>query len=157
MQDSRPLDFSWWQGEPLPLAQTLGATEAGSTVPPSFGRVAMRLDLLVQQARPLLALGSPGLASDPGAVRWVRLQAELERYRARASDSSLLRLERYVTALGPDLRRDNCAERLAANAPVVDGDDDIALRHQQLHQALVQRCQALRVQATASTGAVAAP
>jgi type VI secretion system protein ImpL len=156
LQDARLADFTWWQGEPLPLAQTLGAADPGSASPPSFGRAATRLDSLVQQARPLLALGSPALAADPAAARWVHLQSELERYAARASESSLLRLERYVTALGPDLRRENCAERLAAAQPPSEGEDEIAQRHRQLHQALLQRCQDLRVQAAATAGAAIA-
>jgi type VI secretion system protein ImpL len=150
LEDARLTDFAWWQGEPLPLAQALGASEPGAATPPSFSRAATHLDLLVQQAKPLLALGSPAFAADPGAARWLRLQAELARYSARATDSSLLRLERYVTALGPDLRRENCGERLAANAPGTDGDDEIAQRHRQVHEALVARCQELRAQAAAA-------
>jgi len=153
LQDARAGDFAWWQGEPLPLAQLLGAAEAGSAAPPSFSRTATHLDLLVQQAKPLLALGSPAFAADPAATRWIQLQSELGRYAARASDSSLLRMERYVTALGPDLRRENCAERLAANAPGPEGEDDIAQRHRQVHQALAQRCQELRAQAAAAAAA----
>jgi len=154
LQDARASDFAWWQGEPLPLAQMLGASEPGSATPPSFSRTATHLDLLVQQAKPLLALGSPALAADPAAARWVQLQSELARYAARASDSSLLRLERYVGGLGPDLRRENCVERLAANAPGPDGDDDIAQRHRQVHQALALRCQELRAQAAAAAASV---
>ena len=153
LEDARVQDFSWWQGEPLALAQVLGAAEPGAAVPPSFSRTATRLDLLVQQAKPLLALGSPALAADPTAVRWLQLQAELGRYAARSSDSSLLRLERYVAALGPDLRRENCAERLSAAAPVFDSDDEIAQRHRALHEALTRRCDDLRVQAAAATAA----
>lgn len=141
LEDGRWADLSWWQGEPLPLAQVLGSADA------TPHRAAARLDLLVQQARPLLALGSPALAADPAAARWLQLQAEAERYTARAADSSLLRLERYVAAVGADLRRDNCAERLAANTPPAVGEDEIALRHRQLHQSLTQRCHELRAQA----------
>jgi len=150
--EPRWTDLAWWQGEPLSLAQAWGAAEPGSATAPSFSRVATRLDLLLQQARPLLALGSPALANDPAALRWTRLQAELERYGAHSADSSLGRLERYVAALGPDLRRDNCAERLAANAPAPDAEDEIAQRHRELHQALAQRCQELRVQAATTAG-----
>ena len=152
MLEARWTDLAWWQGDPLPLAQGLGAADPGAAAPPSFSRVATRLDALLQQARPLLALGSPALATDPNALRWMRLQAEQERYAAHAADSSLARLERYIVALGPDLRRDNCAERLAANTPGLDGDDDIALRHRELHHALTQRCQELRLQAAAAAG-----
>lgn len=148
LQDARLQDFGWWQGEPLPLATNLGAADAAGAGP-SFSRAAAQLDLLVQQAKPLLALGSPALAADPAALRWLQLQGELDRYTARAADSSLLRLERYVNALGPDFRRENCAERLAGNLPAGAHDDEIAQRHVQLHGALVNRCTQLRMQAAA--------
>jgi hypothetical protein len=154
LQDPRNANFAGWQGEPLALAQALGA-DGGAAPPPTFSRMATRLDLLVQQARTLIALGSPGLPADPGAARWVQLQAELLRYTARASDSSLLRLERYLGALGPDLKRENCAERLAAQAPVALHDDEIAQRHLQLHQGLTQRCGELRAQAATPAASLA--
>ena len=157
LHDGSGGDFGWWQGEALSVAQAVGAADAGS-VPPAIARMATRLDLLDQQAKAMIALGSPALAAEPAALRWVRLQAELERYQARSGDSSLLRLERYLTALGGDLRRDNCAERLAsaAAAPGASADDDIAQRHLQIHQALVNRCMQLRLQAP-QVAAPAAP
>lgn len=155
LESTRSHDFAWWQGDTLPLAETLGAADAGANTAPSFARSAVRLNRLVQQAQPLLALASPALAQDPAARRWTGLKAELDRYAAHASDSSLLRLESFVAALGPDLRRENCAERLAANAPPADGDDEIAQRHRELHQALTQRCLELRMQATATAGVTA--
>ena len=156
LQDARMQEFAWWQGEPLPLATGLGATEA-TGAPSSFARAAAQLDLLVQQAKPLLALGSPALATDPAAARWLRFQGEVERYTARTADSSLLRLERYVNALGADFRRENCAERLAANPPPSAQEDDIAQRHVQLHNALLSRCTQLRVHAAATPSASATP
>ncbi|MDE2606882.1 MAG: hypothetical protein KGL68_13265 [Burkholderiales bacterium] len=147
LEDPRAADFGWWQGEALPLAQVLGATPTGPAALPSFAGTAARLDLLLRQASPVLALGSPALASDPAAARWRSLQDEMGRYAARANDSSLLALERYVAALGPDLRRDNCADRLAAHAPVALGDDAIARRLRALHQALTRRCLELQGQA----------
>lgn len=145
LNDARADDFTWWQGEPLPLAHTLGAAEAPAAAP-SLASTATRLEVLVQYAKGLLALGSPALVNDPAAAPWARLQAELDRYGARAGDSSLRRLERYLAALGPDLRRDNCAERLAANAPAAPQEDGVAQRHEQVHQALARRCQELRAQ-----------
>jgi hypothetical protein len=113
-------------------------------------RAATRLDLLSQQAKAMLALGSPALAADAAAQRWVRLQGELERYHARHGDSSLLRLERYLTGLGPELRRENCGERLAANLPSGPHDDEIGHRLVQIHNALANRCNELRAQAAAT-------
>ena len=63
---------------------------------------------------------------------------------AHAPESSLLRLEHYVTALGPDLRRENCTERLSANAPSGLVTDDISRRLVQVHNALANRCNELR-------------
>jgi type VI secretion system protein ImpL len=146
-------DFAWWQGEPLSLAQSLGATETPGN-PPSLARTAARLELLVQQSKPLLAVGSPMLAADGVAARWQLLQAELEHYAAKAPDSSLVRLEKYVAAAGADLRKENCAERLAT-LPVPAAGDDIAQRHLQLHVALTSRCNELRVAAVAPAPAPA--
>lgn len=145
-QDARFQDFGWWKGEPLPLGAHPAAGGHANPVP-TFAQAATRLDHLVQQAKPLLALGSPALQANPTAQRWLQLQAELERYIARAPDSSLLRLERYVAALGPDFRRENCAERLAAHMPAPAQGDEIARRLVQLHNALAIRCNELRAQA----------
>lgn len=148
VNDARATDFGWWQGEPLGLAQAMGAADAAAQ-PAPVGRTAARLDALVQQAKALTALGTPALAADPAAQRWLHVQAELERYNARAQDSSLLRLERWMAAMGTDLRRENCAERLAANQPPAVPVDEIAQRHAQLHTALALRCNELRQQAGA--------
>lgn len=151
LHDARISDFGWWQGEVLPVAQAVVAGEPGA-VPAAVARLATRLDLLGQQAKALLALGSPVLADDPGGQRWLRIQAELERYHARNADSSLLRLERYLTGLG-ELRRENCAERLAAQLPRTPFDDEIAQRHAQIHNALATRCNELRHAAAAAAAA----
>lgn len=145
LNDARSSDFRGWQGELLTVARTVGAPDPGA-VPGAIAKVASRLELLERQAKMLIALGSPGLAADPVAQKWERLDTELERYQQRSGDSSLLRLERYLTALGPDLRRENCAERLANLAPPANADDDIAQRHLQIHTALVNRCTELRLQ-----------
>lgn len=147
LNETRLTDFNWWLGEPLALAQAMGADSAAPQN--ALARTATRLDLLAQQAKALMALGTPALAADPAAQRWVHVQSELERYKARAQDSSLLRLERWVAAMGPDLRRENCAERLAANLPPATTGDEIARRHVQLHDALAMRCNELRQQAAA--------
>lgn len=149
LHDARGSDFTWWQGDAMLAAQAVGAGEAGA-LPASIGRTATRLEVLGQQAKALIALGSPALRHDPAARRWLHLQDELERYHARQADSSLLRLERYLAALGPDLRRDNCVERLAANLPHPAFDDEVAQRHVQIHNALANRCNALRPQAVAA-------
>jgi type VI secretion system protein ImpL len=155
VEDARIDDFAGWQGGTLPLAQMFGASASG-TSPPSFAATAGRLADLVQRAHALLALGSPRLAGDPAVARWQQLQAEVGRYKARAADSSLLRLELYLAHLGPDFSVQNCAERLAGQAPTGTGDT-IAARHLQLHLALARRCEALRIQALLHASSFAQP
>lgn len=133
----RGSDFAWWQGEPLPMAQAPGATQQAR---PSLATLAGRLHALGQRAKALLSAAGPALAGEPVAQRWLALLAELERYHARREDSSIARMERYFGALGLDLRRDNCHERLAAHAPQGPAQDDIAQRHLEIHAALVRRC-----------------
>jgi type VI secretion system protein ImpL len=147
LEGPHAMQFPWWQGDPLPLAQLLGAADT-PTAPPSFAHTVQLVDMLARQAKALIALGSPKLADDPAAVRWTKLQAEVARYDAHAPDSSLARLERYVAALGPDFSRQNCAERLSANLPPTTADDEFAQRHIQLHNGLSLRCNELRSQAT---------
>lgn len=147
LQEPRGSEFGGWQGEPLLLAQAAGSSDASAAA--VVAGTAAALEQLVQQAGALAVLGTPALAADPAALRWVRLQEELARYRARAPESSLLRLEKYLAVLGTDLRRENCAERLAMAVAPASADDEIAQRHLQLHGALVSRCSELRAQAPA--------
>ena len=142
LYDGRWDSFAWWQGEPIQLAQALGAEPGATSL--SLVRTTARMEPQMRRAQALIALGSPALAADPAAVRWQHLQAELGRYTVKAADSSLLRLERYLAALGTDLRRENCVERLSATTMPPSADDDISRRHQQLHQALASRCNELR-------------
>jgi hypothetical protein len=144
LYDSKLGHFGWWLGEPIGLAQAVGA-EGGT-----LGKTAVRLESLVQKARALQGLGTPALASDPAAVKWQQLQAELARYNARASDSSLLRMERYLGALGTDLRRENCAERLSSALVPATHEDVVSQRQMQVHQALTSRCNELRASPVAS-------
>lgn len=145
-------DFGWWQGEAAPLWQAFGAAD-GAGVQRSLAEQVTRLEALSLRAATLLGAAGPALAADPQAQRWSRLAAELQRWRTRQPDSSLMALERYLLGVGADLRRDNCAERLATQLPPRQ-DDEIAQRYVQLHTALVHRCTQLRAATPASTPAV---
>jgi type VI secretion system protein ImpL len=151
LNDARAVDFSAWQGEPLAAWQGIAAQDPASASA-AVAALARRLVALGQQADGLLALGSERLAHEPAAQRWTRLKAELARYHAHQADSSLLALERYLAGLGGDLRRENCAERLARTVPPVH-DDDVALRLAQWQNALSARCGALRFEQAPSAAA----
>ena len=144
LYETRLDNLAWWQGEPMLVAHT-----AGSEATAGLGKTATRLELMVQKARALQSLGSPALATEPTAMKWQQLQSELERYNARSSDSSLLRLERYLAALGTDLRRENCAERLSSALLPAAHEDFISQRQMQMHRALSSRCAELRAQGVA--------
>jgi type VI secretion system protein ImpL len=131
-------DFAWWQGDVAPLWQPFGAADAAG-LQKSLGDQVARLEALNQQALVLLQAAEPELAPDPQVKRWKQLAGELDRWRARKPDSSLVALERYLVATGPDLRRDNCAERLSSQQPPRK-DDEVSLRYAQLHGALAARC-----------------
>lgn len=139
------LDFGSWHGEPLVAAHAIGASSPFA-VPSAVGNAAHRLDLLARQAGTLLDLGGPALAATAEARRWQLLVREAERYRARRPESSLLRLERYLTGLGSDLRVDNCGRRLGEWMPQAVNEDDVARRHVEIHNALARRCNELRAQ-----------
>lgn len=145
LYDSRGGDFGWWQGDAAPLWQAFGVADAAA-LQRSLADQYARLESLGQRASPLLALADEQLARDPAVQRWAKLLAELDRYRARRADSSLLALEKFLQAGGPDLRRENCLERLAG--PVAPhSDDDIGRRLELLHSALSARCSQLRTEA----------
>jgi len=131
-------DFAWWQGDATPLWQSFGALDVAA-LQKSLSEQVARLDALSRQAGALLAAAEPVLAAAPQAQRWSRVASELERWRARKPDSSLVALERYLLSLGPDLKRENCAERLSALLPPKH-DDEVSQRYLQLHVALVSRC-----------------
>lgn len=135
-------DFAWWQGEAGPLWRGLGIAEPDA-VPRAFAEQITQLESLVAQVAPVLSAADRELASQPQLQRWARLVRELDLWRARDPAGSLARLERYLVTLGADLRPDNCAQRLAAQAPPQD-DHEVALRYVRLHAALSQRCSQLQ-------------
>jgi type VI secretion system protein ImpL len=134
--------FDWWQGERAPQWTAFGAADA-----PGLKLALAQLALAIEsQARGVSALlaQADSLAASPTVLHWQAIVAELRRYRSGSPDSSLLMLEHYLIALGPDFSASNCAARLAAAAPHAANDDEIAQRHRQIHMALADRCGQLR-------------
>jgi hypothetical protein len=52
-------------------------------------------------------------------------------------------MERYLLTVGPQLRRENCAELLMAQSPPRH-EDEVAQQLTLVHNALVERCGQLR-------------
>ncbi|MGZ5194260.1 MAG: hypothetical protein ACXWJM_02695, partial [Ramlibacter sp.] len=135
--------FDWWQGERAPQWAAFGAAD-GPSLKQVLAQLAATLDARARSMSALLAHSDASTAQSPTVQRWQAIVAELRRYRSGSADSSLLALERYLLALGPDFSAANCAARLAAAAPAVSHSDEIAQRHLQIHQALADRCARLR-------------
>jgi type VI secretion system protein ImpL len=136
-------NFDWWQGERAPQWTALGAAD-GPALKQTLAQLAATLDMRARSVAALLAHADASTARSPAVQRWQGIVAELRRYHAGSADSSLLALERYLLALGPDFNAANCATRLAATAPAGGTGDEIAQRHLQIHQALADRCARLR-------------
>ncbi len=138
-------DFGWWRGEPGPLLKAMGVAD-GPALQHLLAQQYGRVDTIGRQAARFLEAADGALANDPAALRWQRLLAELDRYRAQLPDSSMLAMQRYLLGLGGSLRQDNCAEQLFAQAPPPH-EDDVARRLTQMHLSLAQRCAQLRTPA----------
>ena len=147
--------FGWWQGEGSPILQAFGAGDR-LMLRYALSQQLRRLDEFGREAGAYLAYADPATTSSPTVLRWQGIVAELKRYRAGAVDSSLLSLERYLLAFGPDLNRANCAERLVAAAPSGVRADEFGQRYLHIHNALVNRCAELRFPAQAPSPARAA-
>ena len=139
----RTQHFGWWQGEGSPVLQAFGATD-NLMLRYSLSQQVRRLEELGREAGAYLVYVDPSIAATPTVQRWQGVVTELKRYRAGASDSSLLALERYLLSLGSELNRSNCAERLAAAAPAGARADEFGQRLVYIHNALTSRCAELR-------------
>jgi type VI secretion system protein ImpL len=135
--------FDWWQGERAPQWTAFGAAD-GPGLRQAFAQLVATIDARATAVSAYLAHTDASAAPSPTVLRWQGIAAELRRYRTGKADSSLLALERYLLALGPDFSASNCAARLAASAPQGGNDDEIARRHLHIHQALAERCAQLR-------------
>ncbi|WP_325001409.1 hypothetical protein [Ramlibacter sp.] len=136
-------DYTWWRGEPAPLLRSLGTRDA-TTLKAALADQQRRLAIMTDQAQAYIVAAGGALAGNTAAQAWMQLAAELRRRRAGLPDSSLAVTERYLLAVGPDLKRDNCAETLKAQRPPTHVDP-VAARLFEVHNALLQRCLELRV------------
>ncbi len=85
-----------------------------------------------------LAALDPISAASPLAQRWRAINQDLERYRLRNPNSSLLRLEQFVQAVA-DPATGGCKARPAGTAPL-GGDDYFGAVYARLYSALQGRC-----------------
>jgi type VI secretion system protein ImpL len=139
----RGRDFRWWQGEKSPLWQAFGVQDGAAMLQylaQQFGRA----EALGRQAEVYIASMDNTSAMGQMVLRWQAINRDLDRYRLKNPNSSLVGLEQFLVTLGPDLDRFNCTEKLAGKSPGSRPADYFGERHLQIYTALNARCAELR-------------
>jgi type VI secretion system protein ImpL len=122
-----------------PVLAAFGVADAGS--------LAAYLD---QQSARALALGKDASvflgaldatdAASPLAQRWQAITRDLERYRLKNPNSSLLRLEQFVMTVSGDPGVGNCMAKFGGRPASNGADDFFAALHARLYDRLLSRC-----------------
>lgn len=149
----RTRHFGWWQGEGSPVLRAFGVADK-LTLRYSLSQQLGQLEEIGREAGAYLPYADASAAAYPTVQRWQGIVGELKRYRAGAADSSLLALEHYLVAVGAELDRANCVERLSLAAPPAGRTDAFAKLHVQIHNALLARCAELRSAAAPARAAI---
>ncbi|HVZ43843.1 MAG TPA: type VI secretion system protein [Ramlibacter sp.] len=139
----RGRDFKWWQGERAPLLQAFGVQDAAG-LQQYLGQQFARAETLDRQAETYMAFLEQADAGNSVVHRWRAIQRDLERYKLKNPNSSLVSLEQFLVTLAPDLDRLNCADKLAGKGPGMRPADYFGERYQQIYTSLASRCGELR-------------
>lgn len=140
----RGRDLSYWLGDRGPLLQAFGVPDA----PGMLQYLALqfsRAETLGRQSEIYLASLDSAAVDAQLARRWQAINRELERYRLKNPNGSLIVYEQFLLTVGADIDRANCQEKLAGKAPAGRPTDYFAERHLQVYNALLKRCNELRV------------
>lgn len=122
-----------------PVFAALGVPDGGA-VGPYLDRQAARAQALGQQAQRYLAALTPADAASPLAQRWQAIDRDLDRYRQKNPNSSLLMLEQFVQAVATDNGTGGCMAKFGGHPSVSAGDDYFASVHARLYTSLLARC-----------------
>lgn len=139
----RGRDFRWWQGDKAPLWQAFGVQDSAAMLQ-YLGQQFGRAEALGRQAEVYIASMDTAAAPGQMVLRWQAINRDLERYRLKNPNSSLVGLEQFLVTLGADLDRFNCTEKLAGKSPGSRPADYFAERHLHIYTALLARCSELR-------------
>ncbi len=136
-------DFSYWRGEHGPLLQAFSVQD----VPGMLQYLAMqfsRAEALGRQSEIYLASLDAASADTQLARRWQAMNRELERYRLKNPNGSLVLYEQFLITVGAEVDRATCSDKLMGKAPASRPADYFAERHWQVYNALLKRCNELR-------------
>lgn len=139
----RGRDFRWWQGDKAPLWQAFGVQDSAGMLQ-YLGQQFNRAEALGKQAETYMASLDRDDGSSRMVLKWRAIQRDLERYKLKNPNSSLVALEQFLMTQGPELDRANCAEKLAGKSAGIRPADYFGERHQQIYVALSGRCGELR-------------
>lgn len=135
----RGRDFQAWRGERGPILAAFGVSDAASLAAYLAQQFA-RVEALGKLAETYItALDGPG-AGSVLAQRWQAINRDLDRYRLKNPNSSLLLLEQFLAQAGGDVDRETCSVKLAGKAPAKRVGDYFSERHDQIYSALLARC-----------------
>ncbi|WP_395320898.1 type VI secretion system protein [Variovorax sp. UC74_104] len=139
----RGRDFQAWRGERGPMLVAFGVSDAGSLAA-YLGQQFNRTEALGKLADSYISALDGAGAGSVLAQRWQAINRDLERYRLKNPNSSLLLLEQFLGTTGAEIDRESCGAKLAGKAPATRIGDYFADRHQQIYSALLARCQELQ-------------
>ncbi|MDN6886982.1 type VI secretion system protein [Variovorax sp. CAN2819] len=139
----RGRDFQAWRGERGPMLVAFGVSDAGSLAA-YLGQQFNRVETLGKLADSYIAALDGVGAGSVLAQRWQAINRDLERYRLKNPNSSLLLLEQFLGTTGAEIDRETCGAKLAGKAPATRIGDYFSDRHQQIYGALLARCQELQ-------------
>ena len=135
----RGRDFQTWRGERGPVLAAFGVSDAASLTAYLAQQFA-RVEMLGKLAETYIgALDGTG-AGSVLAQRWQAINRDLDRYRLKNPNSSLLLLEQFLTQAGGEIDRATCVAKLAGKAPAKRVGDYFSERHEQIYGALLARC-----------------
>lgn len=139
----RGRDFQSWRGERGPMLAAFGVSDVGSLAA-YLGQQFNRVETLGKLADSYIAALDGVGAGSVLAQRWQAINRDLERYRLKNPNSSLLLLEQFLGITGAEIDRETCGAKVAGKAPATRIGDYFADRHQQIYSALLARCQELQ-------------
>lgn len=135
----RGKDFKGWSGDRGPVLAAFGVTDSASLTA-YLGQQFERTESLGKMAEAYLVALDPADAGSVLAQRWQSINRDIERYRLKNPNSSLLLLEQFLGTLGADIDLASCASKLAGKSPANRSGDYFADRHSQIYSSLFARC-----------------
>lgn len=138
------LDFKSWKGDRGRLLHAFGVQDVPALqqyLGLQFGRV----EALGKQAEVYIASLDGRAANRAVPQRWQAINRDLDRYRLKNPNSSLVALEQFLTTSISDLDRSNCVDKLVGKGPSRP-IDYFGERHAQIFTAISTRCNELSLQ-----------